>query len=159
MELFVKDSDGNYEPITLSEAAERALRQLRFKRKKWTCVSGPNDVLTAVKALLAHDQSERFGLLYLNNRNFIIGHQILFKGTIDGCSVYPREVIHAALNAGAAALILFHNHPSGVPEPSSSDEYITRKLKNAAAMFDIRVLDHIVIGHERHVSLAERGMI
>ncbi|MGB5209269.1 MAG: JAB domain-containing protein, partial [Gammaproteobacteria bacterium] len=94
-----------------------------------------------------------------DNRNRLIGLEELFRGTIDGASVYPREVVRQALAHNAAAVILAHNHPSGVAEPSQADEAITRRLKNALALVDIRVLDHLVIGDGEAVSFAERGLL
>ncbi|MEW8428207.1 MAG: DNA repair protein RadC, partial [gamma proteobacterium symbiont of Ctena orbiculata] len=93
------------------------------------------------------------------NRHRVIGYEELFRGTIDGASVHPREVVKRALEQNAAALIFAHNHPSGVAEPSRADRQITRRLKDALALVEIRVLDHIVIGEGEAVSLAQRGMI
>jgi DNA repair protein RadC len=102
---------------------------------------------------------ELFCCIYLDNRHRIISFEELFRGTIDGTSVYPREVVKQALSANAAAVILAHNHPSGVAEPSQADERITRRLKAALELVDIRLLDHLVIGDGVSTSLASRGMI
>ena len=88
----------------------------------------------------------------------MIEFQRMFHGTIDGASVYPREVVREAISQNAAAIIFAHNHPSGVAEPSHADEQITKRLKDALALIDVRVLDHIVVGDEC-VSFAERGLI
>ncbi len=101
---------------------------------------------------------EVFSVLFLDQRHRMIKFETLFTGTIDGASVYPREVVKRALELNAAAVIFAHNHPSGVPEPSSADERITKRLKDALALVDIRVLDHFVVGNEC-VSFAERGLI
>ena len=98
-------------------------------------------------------------VLYLDNQNQLIKDEVLFYGTINAASVYPREVVKAALRNNAAALILAHNHPSGVAEPSQADKLITTKLQQALALVDINVLDHIIVGGENCVSFAERGLI
>jgi DNA repair protein RadC len=100
-----------------------------------------------------------FCCIYLDNRHRIISFEELFRGTIDGTSVYPREVVKEALSVNAAAVILAHNHPSGVAEPSQADERITRRLKAALELVDIRLLDHLVIGDGIATSLASRGML
>jgi DNA repair protein RadC len=102
---------------------------------------------------------ELFCCLYLDNRHRLIAFQELFRGTIDGASVHPREVVREALCRNAAAVILAHNHPSGVAEPSQADELITLRLKEALALVDIRVLDHLIVGDSRCASFAERGLL
>lgn len=124
------------------------------------------DVLTDPKATrdylalhLAHSAHEVFACLFLDNRNRVIAFEELFRGTIDGATVYPREVVKAALAHNAAAVILAHNHPSGVAEPSAADRDITRRLVDALALVDIRVLDHCIVAREATTSLAERGLM
>jgi DNA repair protein RadC len=97
--------------------------------------------------------------LFLDSQNRVIACEELFQGTIDGSVVHPREVVRRALHHNAAALIFAHNHPSGVAEPSQADVNITRRLKDALAVVDIRTLDHLVVGDTEVVSLAERGMV
>ncbi len=104
-------------------------------------------------------EREVFGVLFLTNQHQLISDEILFTGTIDSASVYPREVVKAALFKNAAALIFYHNHPSGISEPSQSDRLITRKLTDALSLVDIRVLDHFVLGSSDYVSFGERGWI
>ena len=111
-----------------------------------------------VKLQLARYEHEVFACLWLDNRNRVINFNKLFRGTIDGASVYPREVVKAALKHNAAAVIFAHNHPSGVAEPSHADEAITRRLKEALSLIDVRVLDHLVVGSEV-ISFAERGLL
>lgn len=101
---------------------------------------------------------EVFAVIFMDNRNRVIAFEKMFFGTIDGASVYPREVVKKALDHNAAAVVFAHNHPSGVAEPSNADEMITGRLKEALGLVDIRVLDHFVIGDEI-VSFAERGLI
>ena len=109
-------------------------------------------------AQLRDRDHEVFCCLYLDNRHRLIGFEELFKGTIDGASVHPREVVKRALARRAAAVILAHNHPSGVAEPSRADEAITTRLREALALVDIRVVDHVIVGDGVCVSLAERGL-
>jgi DNA repair protein RadC len=100
-----------------------------------------------------------FVVLFLDSQHRLIAADELFRGTLAQTSVYPREVVKAALAHNAAAVILAHNHPSGVAEPSRADEYLTATLKSALALVDVRVLDHLIVGHGQVVSLAERGLL
>ena len=104
-------------------------------------------------------QHEAFAVMFLNNQHQIIKFEVMFNGTVNSATVYPREVIKRALELNAAAIILAHNHPSGNPEQSQSDEAITQKIKDACNLVDINLLDHIIIGAKESVSLAERGLI
>jgi len=104
-------------------------------------------------------EHEVFCCLFLDNRHRLIACDELFRGTIDGASVHPREVVKRALAHNAAAVILAHNHPSGVAEPSQADELITLRLKDALAFVDIRVIDHVIVAGAKVVSLAERGVL
>jgi DNA repair protein RadC len=98
-------------------------------------------------------------ILFLDNRNRVIECVEMFRGTIDGATVHPREVVKEALGRNAAAVIFAHNHPSGVAEPSQADELITRRLKEALSLVDIRVLDHLVVGGNVVTSFAEQGLL
>jgi len=100
-----------------------------------------------------------FACLYLDNRHRVLGYEELFRGTVDGASVHPREVVRACLKHNASAVILAHNHPSGVAEPSVADRAITRSLREALQLIEVRVLDHLVIGAAEPVSMASLGMI
>jgi DNA repair protein RadC len=111
-----------------------------------------------VKLKLATYEHEVFACLMLDNRNRVIAFRELFRGTIDGASVYPREVVKQALADNAAAVIFAHNHPSGATEPSQADIAITERLKKALALIDVRVLDHLIVGDEV-TSFAERGIL
>lgn len=104
-------------------------------------------------------EHEVFGVVFLTNRHRVITFEMMFRGTIDGASVHPREVVKAALKHNAAAVIFSHNHPSGVAEASQADELITIRLRDALAFVDIRVLDHVIVAGTRTLSFAERGMI
>ena len=124
-----------------------------------TCIRSPADTEAFLLSKLRHLPHERFCCLYLDNRHRVLRFDELFRGTIDGTSVYPREVVKEALAVNAAAVILAHNHPSGVAEPSQADERITRRLKSALELVDIRLLDHLIIGDAGATSLASRGLL
>lgn len=124
-----------------------------------TAIQSPADTEAFLHARLRHLGHEMFCCLYLDNRHRVLRFDELFRGTIDGTSVYPREVVKEALAINAAAVIFAHNHPSGVAEPSQADERITRRLKSALELVDIRLLDHLIIGDTGTTSLASRGMI
>ena len=123
------------------------------------CIRSPADTEAFLLSKLSHLGHERFCCLYLDNRHRVLQFDELFRGTIDGTSVYPREVVKEALAVNAAAVILAHNHPSGVAEPSQADERITRRLKSALELVDIRLLDHLIIGDAATTSLASRGLL
>lgn len=112
-----------------------------------------------LKTVLRDYPNEVFACLFLDTRHRVIAFEELFHGTIDGATVYPRVVAEKALRHGAAALIVAHNHPSGVSEPSLADQAITRRLKDALALLDIRLLDHFVVGEGAPVSMAARGLL
>ena len=122
-------------------------------------IRSPSDTESFLQAKMRHLGHELFCCLYLDNRHRVLRFDEMFRGTIDGTSVYPREVVKEALKINAAAVILAHNHPSGVAEPSQADERITRRLKSALELVDIRLLDHLIIGDGQATSLAARGLI
>lgn len=122
-------------------------------------IASPSDTENFLQAKIAHLGHELFCCLYLDNRHRVLHFDELFRGTIDGSSVYPREVVKEALTVNAAAVILAHNHPSGVAEPSQADERITQRLKCALDLVDIRLLDHLIIGSGTVTSLASRGVL
>ncbi len=136
---------------------EMAKRYQTGRAKERKFLESPDAVKSIVALHMRALEHEVFACLFLDNRHRLIRYQPLFNGTIDAASVYPREVVKAALSNNSAAVVLAHNHPSGVAEPSRADIEITRKLVKALAMVDIRVLDHIIVGDGYQVSLAERG--
>jgi DNA repair protein RadC len=138
------------------EMARRHLGETLIRENALTC---PQDTRTFLRAHLRDYPYEVFGCLFLDNRHRIIAFEELFKGTIDGASVHPREVVRCALDRNAAAVILAHNHPSGVAEPSAADARLTERLKQALSLIDVRVLDHLIVGDADITSLAERGMV
>jgi DNA repair protein RadC len=119
------------------------------------------DTRRFLRIQLASEPDEVFAVLFLNNRHRLIQFEKLFHGTIDGASVHPRVVVRRSLELNAAAVILSHNHPSGVAEPSSADCQITQRLREALELIDVRLLDHVIVGDpdSEPVSLAERGLL
>ncbi len=150
---------GSAKYAQLQAVLEMARRHLAEALPERDALTDPAATRRYLKARLRDLHHEVFACLFLDNRHRVIGFEELFRGTIDGASVYPREVVKAALKHNAAALILAHNHPSGVAEPSSADERITRRLRDALALVDIRVLDHLIIGDGEATSFAERGLL
>ncbi len=136
-----------------------AMKVLAVKHRAGRALCSPEETRNFLRLRLADYRNEVFGSLFLDNRHRIIAVRELFQGTIDGASIYPRVVVQQALEANAAAMVFFHNHPSGVAEPSHADEAITRRLKDALALVDVRVLDHFVVSGGESVSFAERGLL
>ena len=145
--------------VQLQAVLEMSRRHLRARLMRGDALTGPEDTRRYLISRLRHLEHEVFACLFLDNRHQVIAFEEMFRGTIDCASVYPREVVRRALDLNAAAVILAHNHPSGVAEPSRADEAMTDRLEQALATVDIRVLDHFVIGEGRPVSFAERGLI
>lgn len=140
-------------------AMEMARRVMDEPLRQGDPLRSPEDTRRFLASRLGTYPHEVFAGLFLDNRHRIIQYQELFRGTIDGAAVYPREVVRQALEYNAAAVIFAHNHPSGVAEPSDADVSLTRRLKDALGLVDIRVLDHMVVGHGEILSLAERGLM
>jgi len=143
----------------LQAILEMSRRHLHEQLQLGDALTSPAATRRYLQARLRHYPYEVFSCLFLDNRHRVLHYEELFRGTIDGASVHPREVVKRSLELNAAALILAHNHPSGIAEPSQADRQITGHLKQALALVDIRVLDHIVIGEGEPLSLAELGMI
>lgn len=122
-------------------------------------LTSPRDSAAFLKARMADRPYEVFACLFLDNRHRVLTYEEMFRGTLDGASVHPREVVRAALTHNAAAVIFAHNHPSGVAEPSAADRNITRQLRDALQLIGVRVLDHLVIGAGEPTSMAARGLI
>ncbi len=143
----------------LAALPELARRYFEETLPRGAAIRSPADTETFLKARLRDRPHEVFCCLYLDNRHRVLQFEELFRGTIDGTSVHPRELVKQALHINAAAIILAHNHPSGVAEPSQADERITRRIKSALDLVDIRLLDHLIIGDGTSTSLASRGML
>ncbi len=144
---------------TLKAALELGRRYLEAPGEARRSLKAPGDAARFFKAHLSDLPHEVFGCLFLDTRHRLIHYEELFRGTVDGATVYPREVLKRSLHHNATAVIVGHNHPSGVAEPSEADRSITLRLARALALIDIRLLDHLVVSRNGHVSLAERGWI
>lgn len=142
----------------LQAAVEMSRRYLAEQLAQRDVLRNPQDSRRWLTARLRDETIEIFGMLLLDNQHRVLGFEELSRGTIDGASVYPREVVKRVLGKNAAAVILAHNHPSGVAEPSAADRALTERLRQALALVDVRVLDHLVIG-ETVTSFAERGLL
>ena len=138
---------------------ERALKILMARMRTAESLSSPGAVRDYLRLALSGREHEVFVVIYLDAQHRVLHSEELFRGTLTQTSVYPREVVKAALAANAAAVILAHNHPSGIAEPSHADELLTRQLKAALALVDVRVLDHFVVAGAASLSFAERGLI
>ncbi|MEG0862543.1 MAG: DNA repair protein RadC [Pseudomonas sp.] len=141
----------------LQAVMEIGRRHLEQAIVRDSVLQSPSAVRRYLKATLRHEQSEVFACLFLDTKHRPLGFEVLFRGSIDSASVYPREVIKRALANNAAALILCHNHPSGVSEPSHADLVLTRRLKTALELVDVRVLDHLIVGDGEPLSMVEYG--
>ena len=122
-------------------------------------MNSPDAVRQYLSLKLRHLDHEMFACLFLDNKHRVLDYQEMFRGTLSSASVYPREIVKACLAINAAAIILAHNHPSGVADPSEADISLTEQIKKALALIDVRVLDHLVIGSGKPFSFAERGLV
>jgi len=143
---------------TKEEIITCAISLLENQIRESDALSSPADTRNFLSLQLRDELSEVFCVLFLDTRHRVLSFERMFNGTIDGASVYPREVVRAAIKHNAAAVIFAHNHPSGVAEPSNADITITKRLTEALALINVRVLDHFVVGDEV-VSMAESGLI
>lgn len=145
--------------VQLQAVLEIGRRYLECRMERGDPLTSPGQTRQYLTTRLRHYPHEVFAALFLDNRHRVITFEELFRGTIDGASVHPREVVKRALHHNAAALILAHNHPSGVSEPSGADRSLTRRLGEALALVGVRVLDHFIIGDGDPYSFAEHGLI
>ncbi len=144
------------EITAVMELARRSLAQRLAQR---TVLSSPQEVKDFLRLQLAHEEHEVFAVMFLDVQNQLLQFEPMFRGTLSQTSVYPREIVKRALAVQASAVILAHNHPSGIAEPSRADEFLTHSLKQALALIDVRVIDHLVVGGDQAVSFAERGLL
>jgi DNA repair protein RadC len=158
-QLFTSDATGATRPATDDAILEAARTILAHSIRRGAAILKSRHTRDYLRLHLAPNDHEIFAILVLDNRHRVIEFVPLFRGTVDGASVYPHEVVKEALRRNAAAVILAHNHPSGVAEPSQADELITSRIKDALALVDIRVLDHLVVTGDATVSFAERGLL
>jgi DNA repair protein RadC len=160
--LKAGEASGSYlieSPVSEADILLMARQLVSQRLRKGRVLTSPNAVFSHLQMLLGDYQHEVFSLLMLDSKHRILAFHELFRGTLDSASVYPREVVKLCLEHNAAAVILVHNHPSGDPEPSQADLLLTRKLQDALNVVEVRTLDHIVVGNEGCVSLAEKGHI
>jgi DNA repair protein RadC len=150
---------GSAKYAQLQAVMEMAKRHFKEVLQRGNALTSPDITRAYLSAQLRGYSYEVFACLFLDNQHRVIEFEELFRGTIDSASVYPREVAKRALHHNAAAVIFSHNHPSGICEPSTSDKHITDKLKQALNLFDIRVLDHFIVGDGSPYSFAEHGLL
>jgi DNA repair protein RadC len=158
-ELGTIDGLGPAKSAQLQAVLELARRSLREEIRRDPALSSPDKVRDYLKMTLAHREHEVFMALFLDAQNRLLTADELFRGTLTQTSVYPREVVKRALAVNAASVIFAHNHPSGVAEPSRSDELLTASLRQALGLVDVRVLDHLIVAGSSTVSFAERGLL
>lgn len=157
--MYIK-ANGRYRKASVNEVLEQASVYVQKRQSMvGTAIKSPRDTEDFLRQAIGNLQREKFSVMFLDNRHRVLAFETMFEGTVDGTSVYPREVVKRALELNAAALILAHNHPSGVSEPSGADERITKRLKSALELVDVRVLDHLVVTGTTCVSLASRGLM
>ena len=150
---------GSAKKAQLGAVLEMARRALHQDLQQRDAMNSPQTVRDYLQLLLGHKQHEVFVMLCLDAQHRVISVEELFRGTLTQTSVYPREVIKTALAANAAAVIFAHNHPSGLADPSAADETLTRSLRQALSLVDIRALDHLILAGNHSLSFAERGLM
>jgi DNA repair protein RadC len=157
--LMVRDAQGRYLLATAEQILEAARQAIERKMQRGTAFNSPAAVKEYLRAKLAGFEHEVFAVLFMDTQHRLIEYAEMFRGTIDGASVYPRELVKEALRLNAAAVIVSHNHPSGNPEPSAADRALTSQIKQALGLVDVRVLDHVIVAGTDTTSFAERGLI
>lgn len=157
--LLVRDVDGQYRPASSEEVLQQARRVLSHRVRRGATMSSPEAVKDYLRVQLGVLEHEVFCVIFLDAQHRIVALKEMFRGTVTQTSVYPREVVKESLAVNAAAVILAHNHPSGVAEPSRADEFLTQSLRQALALVDVRVLDHLVVAGADVTSFAERGLV
>ena len=157
--LFIHGADGVAEPATSEQILGAARQVLAHRVRRGASLSSPQKVREYVSMRLGHLDYEMFALILVDQHHRVIEYVELFRGTIDGASVHPREVVKLILVKQAAACVLVHNHPSQVGEFSHADELITRRLKEVLQGIDVRILDHLLVAGGTVVSMAEQGRL
>ena len=157
--LYTTNSEGHYLEASTDAIIQSARALLNQRIRRGTSLSNPRQIHDYLSVRFGEFEHEVFAVLLLDNRHRLIEFVELFRGTIDGASVHPREVVKLVLKKNAAAVIFCHPHPSGVAEASPADEYITRRLINALSLIDVKVLDHLIIAGGDVCSLAEKGLM
>jgi len=141
----------------LQAVLEMGRRHLAERLRRDSALESPQAVRDYLKSLLRHEHHEVFGCLFIDSKHRMLAFEVLFRGSIDSASVYPRQVVKRALAHNAAAVIFCHNHPSGVPEPSEADRTLTQRLTEALDLIEVRVLDHFIVGEGEPLSMVEYG--
>lgn len=141
----------------LQAVLEMGRRHLAERLRHDSALESPQAVRDYLKSLLRHEHHEVFGCLFMDSKHRMLAFEVLFRGSIDSASVYPRQVVKRALAHNAAAVIFCHNHPSGVPEPSEADRTLTQRLTEALDLIEVRVLDHFIVGDGEPLSMVEHG--
>ena len=157
--LLVCDGAGAYRPASADEVLRQARAVLSRRVRRGVTFQSPAVVKDFLVVQLGALDHEVFCVAFLDAQHRLLAFREMFRGTLSQTSVYPREVVKEALQLNAAAVILSHNHPSGSVEPSRADEMLTQSLKASLALVDVRVLDHVIVGHSSHRSLRELGYI
>lgn len=156
---FLMPTDSGTHPVNDETVIDAALKILSKRIVRQNAMENPRDAHHFLAGRLGHLEHEVFAMVLLDTRHRVLDYVELFRGTIDGSSVHPREVCKTALAHNAAAVLLAHNHPSGICTPSQADELITRRLIEALRLLDIRVLDHIIVAGGQTLSFAEKGLL
>ena len=141
----------------LQAVLEMSRRHLAERLRRDSALESPQVVRDYLKSLLRHEPHEAFGCLFLDSRHRMLAFEVLFRGSIDSASVYPRQVVKRALAHNAAAVIFCHNHPSGISDPSQADRTLTKRLIQSLDLIEVRVLDHFIVGDGQPLSMVERG--
>jgi DNA repair protein RadC len=157
--LYVHGANAAAEPATAEQILAAARHVLAHRVRRGATLNSPRSVREYLTVKLGALDHEIFGLILVDGRHRVIEYVELFRGTIDGASVHPREVVKLVLEKQASAVLPVHNHPSQVSEPSHADEAITRRLREALALVDVRILDHLIVAGPEVLSFAERGLL
>lgn len=156
---YITGSDTASEDAVIAHALQILERRLSSVNDRGKPLTSPQMTRDYLRLQMAQNEREHFGVMFLDTRHRVLAYEELFFGTIDSAHVHTREIVKAALRLNAAAIIVAHNHPSGVAEPSQADLAITRRIRDAVGLVDIRLLDHFIVGSSEVVSLAERGLV
>lgn len=162
MHVFESKPNGKYatrRQFSADDVLDFAMEIVGQRFQRGACMNSPEATRRYLMLQLAGCANEVFGALFLDSQHRLIQNEELFRGTIDSTTVHPRVMVQRALQLNAAAVILYHNHPSGVPEPSAADRHITTRLTESLTLIDVRILDHLVVAGTGTVSFAERGWL